>query len=71
MNGEDYNVQEYLLAIRQRKSELLNRLRERGELHDYTLNMHKRMIAEYPEMIVHVYTKEEIEDDGRGGNNNG
>lgn len=66
--NEDYNVQEYLLAIRQRKDALLNKLRERGELGSYTLALHERMIREYPEMIEHIYTPEEI-DSGRGGNN--
>ena len=65
MNNDDFNVQEYLLAIKQRKSELLDRLRQRGELHSYTLALHERMIREYPEMIEHVYTPEEIEGGGR------
>ena len=68
MNGDNFSeVQEYLLNIRREKSALLDYLKERGKLADYILDINLEMIQKYPEMITHIYTKEEI-DDGRGGN---
>ena len=67
MNENFSEVQEYLLHLRREKSALLDHLRQTGRLADYIMNMNMQMMEKYPEMITHVYTREEI-DDGRGGN---
>ena len=64
MSEDFFGVQEYLQSIRQRRSQLLERLRETGELHEYTRRLHAEMIEKYPDMIEKIYTKEEIDQGG-------
>ena len=66
--NEDTELVEYLMSIRSRKSELLNRLKQQGKLAAYILDLNQEMIEKYPDMVEHVYTKEEIDDTlGNGG----
>ena len=66
--NEDTELVEYLMSIRSRKSELLDRLKQQGKLAAYILDLNREMIEKYPDMVEHVYTKEEIDDTmGNGG----
>ena len=66
MNDNEINVEEFVLEIRQRQSQFLEQLRKSGRLHQYLLELNEEMNAKYPEMIVKIYTKEEIDDGGMG-----
>ena len=66
MNDNEINVEEFVLGIRQRQSQFLEQLRKSGRLHQYLLELNEEMNAKYPEMIVKIYTKEEIDDGGMG-----
>ena len=65
MNDENIYYDEFLQYIRWSESKKLDVYREFGRLPEYILNMHKEMIEKYPEMIVKIYTDEELEKEGR------
>ena len=59
-------LKEYLLYIKNRENRYLEELRQSGNLATYILNLHQEMADKYPQMIVKVYTQEEIDNDERG-----
>ena len=64
IDDENIYYDEFLQYIRARESHYLEELWKNGKLHEYILNLNKEMIDKYPEMIVKVYTREEIDEEG-------
>ena len=64
MNNEENNAfYEHLQYIKYKQDRIMDELRQTGKLNQYILDLHKEMILKYPEMIVQIYTREEIDED--------
>ena len=56
MNDNEFNPIEYLSWIKHERGNLLEKLYRSGEIKEYILYLHQRMIEKYPEMIIEVIT---------------